>query len=49
MLQVSALFDHIYIVVNSSFYGSSLIYKTSARHVRHECDASDTNVTRVQH
>ena len=49
MLQVSALFKHIYIVVNSSFWGSSLIYNTSARHVRHECDTSDTNVTRVRH
>ena len=25
--------------------GSSLIYKTSARHKRHECDRSDTNAT----
>ena len=49
MLQVSALFNHIYIVVNSSFWGSSLIYNTSARHVRHECDTSDTNTTPVWH
>ena len=33
-------------------YRSSLIYNTSARHARHECDTSDTNarlVTRVTH
>ena len=27
--------------------GSSLIYNTSARHERHECNTSDTNATRV--
>ena len=29
--------------------GSSLIYNTSARYERHECDTSDTNTTRVQY
>ena len=29
--------------------GSSLIYNTSARHERHECDTSATLVTRVRH
>ena len=29
--------------------GSSLFYNTSARHDRHECDTTETRVTRVQH
>ena len=29
--------------------GSSLIYNTSARHERHECDTSDTSVTQVRY
>ena len=29
--------------------GSSLIYNTSARHERHECNTNGTNPTRVQH
>ena len=28
---------------------SSLIYNTSAKHERQECDTSNTNATRVQH
>ena len=28
---------------------SSLIYNTSTRHGRHECDTSDTNATRERH
>ena len=30
-------------------FGSSLIYNTSARHERHECDTSDTSATQVRY
>ena len=33
----------------SSKLGSSLIYNTSAKHERHECNTSSTNATWVQH
>ena len=38
-----------FVALTSEFFRSSLIYNTCARHERHECDTSDTNVTRVQH
>ena len=34
---------------STSLQGSSLIYKTRARHERHKCDTSDTSATRVRH
>ena len=37
-----------YILFNINFR-SSLIYNTSARHERHECDTSDTCATQVRH
>ena len=36
-------------ILATLFLGSNLNYNTSARHERHECNASNTSVTRVQH
>ena len=48
------LYDHILYELHKKFLRvaqkrSSLIYKASARHERHECDTSNMNVTRRQH
>ena len=48
------LYDHILYELHKKFLRvaqkrSSLIYKASARHERHECDTSNMNVTRLQH
>ena len=48
------LYDHILYELHKKFLRvaqkrSSLIYKASARHERHECDTSNMNETRLQH
>ena len=41
------IFNYTFIEVLYTFKRSSLIYNTNARQERHECDTSDTSVTRA--